>query len=107
MEILITCVVRGMRLWMQCPGCDDLHAVTLEGPGSWEFNGDVDAPTVSPSILVRYDVSPPNQHLSIVCHSFLRNGRWEFLSDSTHDLAGQTVDMVPLPEWFVTQDRRA
>lgn len=31
------------------------------------------------------------------CHSFLRAGRWEFLSDSAHHLAGQTVDMVPLP----------
>ena len=31
------------------------------------------------------------------CHSFLRDGRWEFLNDSAHHLAGQTVDMVDLP----------
>lgn len=31
------------------------------------------------------------------CHSFLRVGRWEFLGDSAHQLAGQTVEMVPLP----------
>lgn len=37
------------------------------------------------------------------CHSFLRSGRWEFLSDSAHRLAGQTVDMVPLPDWFVRE----
>lgn len=33
------------------------------------------------------------------CHSFLRAGRWEFLGDSAHALAGKTVDMVPLPDW--------
>jgi hypothetical protein len=37
------------------------------------------------------------------CHSFLRNGRWEFLGDSQHALAGQTVDMVPLPDWLVRE----
>lgn len=35
------------------------------------------------------------------CHSFLRAGRWEFLGDSAHALTGQTVDMVPLPDWLV------
>jgi Family of unknown function (DUF6527) len=35
------------------------------------------------------------------CHSFLKDGRWEFLSDSAHHLAGQTVDMVPLPDWLM------
>lgn len=34
------------------------------------------------------------------CHSFLRAGRWEFLGDSAHRLAGQTVGMVPLPDWY-------
>ena len=31
-----------------------------------------------------------------VCHSFVRDGRIEFLSDCTHELAGQTVE---LEEW--------
>jgi len=35
------------------------------------------------------------------CHSFLRAGRWEFLGDSAHHLAGQTVPMVQLPAWLV------
>lgn len=35
------------------------------------------------------------------CHSFVRNGQWQFLPDSAHALAGQTVDMVPLPEWLL------
>jgi hypothetical protein len=32
----------------------------------------------------------------VVCHSFVIDGRIQFLSDSTHVLAGQTVD---LPKW--------
>ena len=81
---------------MLCPGCDDLHAVTLT---DWDVDtSDLDAPTVSPSILVS------GGSKNIKCHSFLRRGIWEFLSDSTHSLAGKTVPMGPLPEWFVHQD---
>lgn len=35
------------------------------------------------------------------CHSFLHAGRWQFLGDSTHELAGQTVDLPPLPDYLV------
>lgn len=49
---------------------------------------------VEPSILVQG--GPDDAR----CHSFLREGVWEFLSDSTHELAGQSVPMVPLPEYL-------
>ena len=85
----------GISFW--CPGCDGAHVVAVGG-GRWSWDGDVDAPTISPSILVTYqgkdagqDDAPPAR-----CHSFMRAGRIEFLSDSTHALAGQTV---PLPDW--------
>ena len=32
------------------------------------------------------------------CHSYLRNGKWEFLENCAHDMAGQVVDMVPYPD---------
>jgi len=32
----------------------------------------------------------------VVCHSFVTDGRIQFLGDCTHTLAGQTVD---LPDW--------
>jgi hypothetical protein len=35
------------------------------------------------------------------CHSFLRDGIWQFLGDSAHKLANQSVPMEPLPEWAV------
>jgi hypothetical protein len=30
---------------------------------------------------------------NFVCHSFVRNGKIEYLSDCTHNLAGKTVDI--------------
>lgn len=35
----------------------------------------------------------PDAGKTHVCHSFIRDGRIEFLSDCTHALAGQTVDL--------------
>lgn len=35
------------------------------------------------------------------CHSFLKNGIWQFLEDSAHHLAGQFVPMIPLPDFYV------
>ena len=72
------------RLSFECPGCGNHHHV--EAP-RWEWNGSMDAPTFSPSILV-------NQHDSASrCHSFVRDGRIEFLGDCHHALAGQTVQL--------------
>lgn len=85
----------GILFW--CPGCDGAHIVMVgEGQGPrWGYNGDVNAPTFTPSILVTYrgpdagiDGAPP-----AICHSFVTDGRIQFLNDCTHCLAGQTVDL--------------
>src|SRR4051794_31108739 len=76
-----------------CPGCRCTHRVHVRDDGkgpSWTFDGNLDRPTFSPSILVREYVG---EDVSSVCHSFVRVGRIVFLSDCTHHLAGQTVDM--------------
>lgn len=80
-------------LVFHCPGCRCSHSFTvapLPGPPLWTWNGSMDRPTFSPSLL--YSESPR-------CHSFVRDGRIEYLSDSEHALAGQTVD---LPDWEAT-----
>lgn len=74
----------------RCPGCDDEHVVRIEGAGAWGFNGDMDHPTLTPSVLVRYGDGSR-------CHSFVRDGRIEFLSDCSHALAGQTVELPERP----------
>lgn len=105
----------GGSLVFECPGCNIWHQV-MTGPGDgprWGWNGSADRPTFTPSILVRYDHwTPAPTTLEIqakiaageiqqtlvkdVCHSFVTDGRIQFLADCTHALAGQTVD---LPDW--------
>jgi hypothetical protein len=113
------------NVYFHCPGCNCEHGIWTEkwvkdkddngnpiyGP-VWNFNGDMDKPTFSPSILIRW-VDIPGDHLPVgedgkfilqedervkgakdmVCHSFVRDGKIEFLGDCTHKLAGQTIEM--------------
>ena len=74
----------------RCPGCDDRHQVTVGELGQWGWNGSLDLPTFEGSVLVR---GPIRDRGDGVCHSFIRDGRIEYLADSTHSLAGQTVDL--------------
>jgi hypothetical protein len=103
-----------VAIW--CPGCKAVHVITTSGPRAWGWNGNVDQPTFTPSLLVRTGHYVPGhtkncwctyraEHPEVeddeafhcsVCHSYITNGRILFLSDCTHALAGQTVD---LPEW--------
>ena len=34
-----------------------------------------------------------------VCHSFVTDGVWRYLGDSTHEQAGRSVPVVDLPDW--------
>lgn len=80
-------------LGFYCPGCKCHHGVWLHKEGysgaAWDFNGNFDRPTFSPSILVRY----PYADKMNVCHSFVRDGMIQYLPDCTHSLAGQTVEL--------------
>jgi hypothetical protein len=94
-------------LWFWCPGCNEYHAVSINSQGHpvWGFNGSEESPTITPSILVRGTKRLTNEEAErilhgekieptpLVCHSFVRDGRIEFLSDCTHALAGQTVEL--------------
>lgn len=94
-------VETGQLLWLWCPGCEAPHCPRVRLPGGyqpdqqhpyWDWNGCADERlTISPSLLV-YGVKR--------CHSFIRQGKWEFLGDCEHDLAGKTVPLVPLPDWL-------
>lgn len=92
----------GKVCWVWCPGCNQAHRITVVGDdGSrdtiiWDWDGNVEQPTFDPSILCK--VSELD-----TCHSYLKEGKWQFLSDSTHRLAGQTVDMIPLPNWIINE----
>ena len=99
-----------------CPGCKCAHGIWTRGPVVWEFDGDLDHPTVKPSLLARgteftevgqedylmwrasgfpdrkgkaFDNRPS------VCHVVITKGVLNFCSDCTHGLAGKSVPMEP------------
>lgn len=83
-------------LWgysFECPGCKDTHRIPTVGDHPWGFNGSLERPTFTPSILVRSRFKEDGAMRDFCCHSFVRDGRIEFLGDCTHALAGQTVDL--------------
>lgn len=106
--------------FFHCPGCNGSHMIMVDGSRGWQWNKSLEKPTFTPSVLVSgseftpkgeadYQAwadagYPKNKDGSLhefesapkVCHSFVTDGKIQFLGDSTHELAGQTVD---LPDW--------
>lgn len=92
----------GTSATFMCPACGYGHTVNVNQPGSWGWNGSIELPTLTPSILLRTGsavdpnfVDEPSDRPKI-CHSFVVDGKIQYLSDCDHAFAGQTVD---LPEW--------
>jgi hypothetical protein len=77
------------RYFIQCPGCKEEHQFN----DGWKFNGDMENPTFSPSLLVQGGRGFGDAYEDFRCHSFIRDGRIQFLNDCTHHLKGQTVDL--------------
>ena len=119
--MLISKVLRsleGNRLAFMCPGCKETHAIYHgEGVGArWGWNGNADKPTFTPSVLVRSGHYAPGYQDSCwctwhrdhpdksvrfsckQCHSFIVDGNIQFLSDCSHELAGQTVPLSEFTE---------
>ena len=99
-----------------CEACGFSHTVKINAPDNsgWGFNGSREAPTLTPSVKLTLprpshnpaEVNDRTKDIELCCHSFVRAGRIEYLSDCTHALAGQTVDLKEFPEgWGVrTED---
>jgi hypothetical protein len=65
---------------------------TREGTGCWSWNGDTEKPTLKPSILTKG--GSPRDNDVYCCHTFVTDGKVQFLPDSTHEFSGQTVDLL-------------
>jgi hypothetical protein len=95
-----------------CPGCESAHVVIVERSDGkrpcWGWNGSADAPTFTPSILVTtgkrvdpsYEPEPDFPDPPTCCHTFVTDGKIQFLGDCDHALPGQTVPIPPWPEDF-------
>jgi hypothetical protein len=103
-----------------CPGCKEEHMVWIgEGSGPrWSYNGDPERPTFQPSLLITsghfvtgnedgrkgcwctYYAENPEERRDFECrrcHSFITDGRIQFLDDCSHELKGQTVEIPDYP----------
>lgn len=97
------CRLNDEHVAFNCPGCECGHMIRISGAHPvWEWNGDLDNPTVSPSIRVTYPANPnaleefKEWRLERTCHMYVKEGKIQFLADCTHPLAGLTVD---IPDW--------
>ena len=81
--------------WFQCPGCDETHGYQTP---QWTRTGTDEAPTFTPSLLVRYGTGDKRR-----CPLSLRAGVLEFLADCTHALAGTKVPLPEPPSWLVEE----
>lgn len=91
-----------------CPGCNTEHLIWTANEGHqhpvWGFNGDLDKPTITPSIRVQYPANPEAKEeykewrKERICHSFIKGGIIQFLGDCTHELRGQTVEIPEFKE---------
>lgn len=88
-----------------CPACKECHWVAV-GPRSvwgdsprWSFNENFDSPTINPSLLVTYKMPEGEKR----CHSFIREGKIQYLSDCTHEMAGKTVDIPEFPNELIDE----
>lgn len=73
-----------------CPACGYGHPFHVREDGkrpSWQFNGDMQRPTFTPSLRVNGYGQYPD------CHLNLTDGKLQYHADSTHALAGQTIDL--------------
>lgn len=71
----------------KCLGCGYEHAFALRSEGGChDFNMDLENPTVIPSLL---EINVPNK----TCHSFIRDGKIQYLNDCWHSLRGQTIEL--------------
>lgn len=105
----IITVTEGYVYKFMCPGCEEYHTFpcngkTLHNGHTWNFNMDMDRPTVTPSLNIAWgkevdpnwslpDDIPETDHFkwSGRCHSTVTDGKIFFHGDTTHGLKLQSV----------------
>lgn len=82
-----------------CPACKTIHYVwTTESEmcaKPWFLTGTLTKPTINPSLSVIGDIDGKQTK----CHFFVWDGKIKYLSDCTHDMKGQIVDMVDIDKF--------
>ena len=86
-----------------------IRSGTRDGTGCWTWNGDIERPTLHPSVLHQgTECITDEEHAMLMaggkveprpyrCHTWVNDGQAQFLDDCSHELRGQTVDMLEVP----------
>lgn len=85
-----------------CPGCRGPHMMGVGNPSgsNWDFNGNVEKPTFTPSVRVFIGGEGSDRPQRTLCHSWISEGRIQFLDDSSgHQLRGWH-DLISFPEGY-------
>ena len=91
-------VAKATHVKIKLPGPTGVLVLPVITSGSrkdtpfWTWNGDTENPTLRPSLLSKLEWKVP----AVICHCFVNDGLVQFLTDSTHSLAGQTVPLIDL-----------
>jgi hypothetical protein len=96
----------GDHAFIYCVGCRGHHSLRIRMPekpteqeladlknnvhGLWTFNGDLEKPTFRASLLI--GKSWPGHR----CHSFITEGKIQYLDDCDHELKGKTISLPEL-----------
>lgn len=73
---------------------------TRKGTPNWTWNGDIDKPTLKPSVKTTKWIGKNSCHddggpsRQVICHTWVTDGKVQFLDDTTHELRGQTVNLL-------------
>lgn len=90
-----------------CPGCEEPHVI----PDSWAFDGDLEAPTFSPSVKItgkqtvvvdgrwtgEWVRDAAGNAIDYCCHYILTAGVLQFCDDCTHAMRGRKIPLPELP----------
>ena len=94
---------RGPNYLHWCPGCKCGHVYPTKrenGP-NWGFNGNVESPSFTPSMLIYtpiYRNGEPTGERHVRCHYYLTDGQIRYQPDCPHEFSGKTVPMEPIPD---------
>lgn len=94
-----------------CPACKSMHQYRVAKSGGnginpdlpdWSFNGDLENPTFSPSMLItipeRTDRNGVKHPRYTICHYILTEGVINYCGDCPHEMKNQSIPLPDLPE---------
>lgn len=93
------------QLYYRCPGCGGAHSIPVaigeKKEREWKWDGDLEKPTVTPSVKHFYPESYYKEHPGLAqfcCHYFITKGVIEYCGDCTHEHSGKHVPLSTFSE---------